>query len=95
MELQQQFGQRTQRRYQRQKEREQAGLEGNQAPDAEAPWNPAVELPPTAQVDGAGEQQRNDDPGLKRPRLKYGCACRICTKWITNGVLEYWSVGFY
>jgi len=55
MELQQLFSQRVQRRCQREKERKQSGLEGDQAPDAEAPRRPAVELPPTAQVDGAGE----------------------------------------
>ena len=71
MELQQQFGQRMQRRCQREKEREQAGLEGDQAPDREAPWKPAVKPPPAAQIDASRKQQRNYDPGLKRPRLKY------------------------
>ena len=33
--------------------------------------------PPAAQVDAAGKQQRNDDPGIKRPRLKYGGYNRI------------------
>ena len=56
VELQQQFGQRMQRRCQREKEREEAGLEGDQAPDRESPWQPAMELPPAAEIDAAGEQ---------------------------------------
>src|SRR6266550_9496436 len=96
VELQQQFGQSVERRCQRQKEREQAGLEGDQAPNAEALRKAAVELPPTAQIDGGGKQQRDNDPRLKRPRLQYGCHCRICTRRTakrSDGLLEYWSVG--
>src|SRR4030095_2662998 len=97
MELQQQFGQHMQRRCQRQKEREQGGLEGDQAPGAAALWNPPVELAPTAQVDGADEQQRDDNPGLKSTGLKYGGGYRICTRRATKrrvGVSEYCSVVF-
>jgi hypothetical protein len=70
VKLQQQFGQRMQRRCQREKEREETRLECDQAPDRESPWQPAVELTPAAEIDAAGKQQRNNDPGLKRPRLK-------------------------
>jgi hypothetical protein len=52
-------------------------LECDQAPDREAPWQPAVEVTPAAQIDARYKQQRNDDPGLKRPRLKYAGYNRI------------------
>ena len=55
MKLQQQFGQRM-RRCQREKEREEASLEGDQAPEREAPWQPAVEIAPAAEIDAAREQ---------------------------------------
>src|SRR4029453_7082488 len=43
--------------------------------------------PPAAEVDARRKQQRDDDPGLRRPRLSEA------TKW-SVGVLEYWSIGF-
>src|SRR5215468_8882242 len=76
-----------QRRCQREKEREEAGLECNQAPEREAPWEAAVKLTPAAQVEASSQQQWGDDPRIKGPRLSEA------SKW-SVGVLEYWSIGF-
>ena len=93
-----------QRRRQRDKECEQAGLEGDQAPDGVAPRQPAMKVPPAAPVDAASQQQRNDDPGIERPRLKYAGYNRIgevffyfklwsvahdFKRW-NGGIMEYW-----
>ena len=92
-----------QRRRQREKECEQAGLEGDQAPDGVAPRQPAMKVPPAAPVDAASQQQRNDDPGIERPRLSEAGAelgkffsISNCGPWLMTlnaGVLEYWSIG--
>src|SRR5215831_8682234 len=66
-----------QRRCQREKEREEAGLECNQAPEREAPWEAAVKLTPAAQVDAGSQHQRSDDPGIERPRLKHSRKQRL------------------
>src|SRR4029434_367439 len=54
-----------------------------------APRQPAVEVTPAAQIDARYKQQRNDDPGIKRPRLKEGGDHRIM-----NGCVYFklWSV---
>ena len=77
MHLQQQLGQRIQGRGQGQKQREQAGLEGDEVPDAEALGETAAEFPPAAQIEGSHTQERDDDAGGKRPRLEYGRGYRI------------------
>src|SRR5215813_58170 len=97
-----------QRRCQREKKREEAGLECNQAPDREAPWEAAVKLTPAAQVDAGSQHQRSDDPGIERPRLKHSRKHRLVNAtfyfklWSvahklaarSAGVMDYWSDAF-
>ena len=63
-----------------------------------------MKFPPAAPVDAASQQQRNDDPGIERPRLKYAGYSRIAEAFVyfklwsvahdfkrwNGGIMEYW-----